>query len=100
VRLEPRCNAGVRWRGKRFAHHFKVRGIEHNDFETDLARLAEKYPGKVNAGWGSVKPARLLELVNTYSVAFLDKYLKGAQTSLLDGNSGQYPETQYQAPGR
>jgi hypothetical protein len=41
-----------------------------------------------------------LELINTYSVAFLDKYLKGVQTSLLDGNSRQYPEMQYQRPNR
>ena len=86
--------------GVHFAHHFRIRGIEHNDFETDLALLAEKYPGKVSASWGAVKPARLLELVNTYSVAFFNRYLKGVQTSLLDGNSGQYPEVQYQAPNR
>jgi len=83
-----------------FSHHFRIGGIEHNDFETDLALLAEKYPGKISAGWGAVKPRRLLELVNTYSVAFLDKYLKGAPTALLDGNSGQYPEMQYQGSNR
>ena len=86
--------------GTRFSHHFKIRGIEHNDFEIDLVLLAEKYPGKISAGWGAVKPRRLLELVNTYSVAFLDKYLKGIQTSLLDGNSGYHPEMQYRTPSR
>jgi hypothetical protein len=87
-------------RETRFAHHFEVRGIEHNDFEVDLTLLAEKYPNKIGAGWGAVKPRRLLELINTYSTAFLDKYLKGLQTSLLAGNSGQFPEMQYRAPNR
>jgi predicted dienelactone hydrolase len=83
-----------------FTHHFLVRGIVHDDFAPDDALLDEAYPTHVATDRGTVPPARVLELMNTYVVAFFDRYLKGVRTSLLDGNSRQYPEMRYLGPNR
>jgi len=82
----------------RYTYDFRMTGIAHSDFETDVGLLAEKYPSRIGVRRGSVRPARMLELVVTYSLAFLDKHLKSVQTSLLDGNSTQFPEMQHRPP--
>jgi predicted dienelactone hydrolase len=41
---------------------------------------------------GTVEPARAVEIVNAYALAFFDQYLKGEESLLLDGPSPDYPE--------
>jgi len=41
---------------------------------------------------GPVDGRRMFDIVNAYSLAFFDKYLKGQQEPLLDGRAKQYPE--------
>jgi predicted dienelactone hydrolase len=41
---------------------------------------------------GPVDGARMWRIVNAYTVAFFDEYLKGRQEPLLDGPAGQRPE--------
>ncbi len=45
---------------------------------------------------GPVDGRRMWDVVNAYSVAFFDKYLKGRQEPLLDGPVRQYPHVRLQ----
>ncbi len=53
------------------------------------------WPGfldRVPGPHGSVKPARAVEVVNAYALAFFDRYLKGKTSPLLAGPAADYPE--------
>jgi predicted dienelactone hydrolase len=67
-----------------------VNGTQHMNF-TDLNNIVP-YAGKALGALGSIKPDRQTEIMNTYIVAFFDKYLKGEQQSILDSSSSPYPE--------
>jgi hypothetical protein len=41
---------------------------------------------------GPVDGSYCLKIINTYAVAFFDKYLKGEDSELLNGPSTDYPE--------
>ncbi|KAA3648316.1 MAG: hypothetical protein DWQ07_04805 [Chloroflexi bacterium] len=47
---------------------------------------------------GSVNPRRAMKIVNTYVVAFFDKYIQVQDTNLLDTGSVYFPEVSYAAP--
>jgi len=46
---------------------------------------------------GDLEPARMLQLVNAYILAFFNRYLKGEDAPLLEGPSPDYPEVEIQA---
>jgi hypothetical protein len=43
---------------------------------------------------GQVGPARGVQVVSAYALAFFDQYIKGEDASLLDGPSPDYPEVE------
>jgi predicted dienelactone hydrolase len=45
---------------------------------------------------GKVEPARAAQIVNAYTLAFFDQYLKGIEQPLLAGPSADYPEVNIQ----
>jgi pimeloyl-ACP methyl ester carboxylesterase len=68
-----------------------LKGFEHFDFGdwpfwSNVSSLHDTF-------WlGSVDSARSETITRTYLLAFFDKYLKGSDTSLLEGSSSDYPE--------
>ena len=63
-----------------------VRGSDHYNY-TDTCLIDPTHPMV-----GSIKPTRMLSIINAYVVAFFDRYLKGETEPLLDGPSSGYPE--------
>jgi hypothetical protein len=43
-------------------------------------------------GFGSVSPARSVEIARAYVLAFFDEYVKGIEQPLLDGSFDDFPE--------
>ena len=69
-----------------------ILGTAHFDF-SDLPMLSPLAP---QLGLkGPLNGARVLRIVNDYSLAFFDQYLKDISTTLLEGPSPLYPEVQY-----
>jgi len=62
---------------------------DHYDF-SDFTLINRNHPMM-----GSVEGTRMLEIVNAYSVAFLDFYLKGRESDLLKGAARPYPEVDF-----
>jgi hypothetical protein len=63
-----------------------VKGAMHNSFSDMLLIAPERYSNiEINA-------ERALAITNAYIPAFFDRYLKGRQQSLLNGNSTKFPE--------
>ncbi len=66
-----------------------ITGTDHFDF-TDMPSLS---PLAYQLGLkGPIDGKRIIELVNTYSLAFFDFHLKGQPSPLLDGPAAEYPE--------
>jgi len=72
-----------------------ILGTSHYDF-TDLPMLM---PIAAQLGLKSpLNGARVLHIVDDYSLAFFNQYLLGEPTTLQDGPSAQYPEVKYGQP--
>ncbi|WP_280473503.1 alpha/beta hydrolase family protein [Nocardia asiatica] len=68
-------------------HMLEVAGAKHYAF-TDVGLLTVK-TADLN---GSINPARAMTLHSLFTRAFLDQYIKGVPTTLLDGNHPDWPE--------
>jgi len=66
-----------------------VRGTRHFDF-TDLGLYSPVF--KFTESFGLIDRRRMVEIINSYTAAFFDRYLKGETSPLLDGPSPDYPE--------
>ena len=71
------------------AYQMKIRGARHTSFGDgtlygQLDQSAKKEP--------AIEGKRMIRIVNVYSLAFFDKYLKGLASPLLDGPSAAFPE--------
>ncbi len=66
-----------------------VRGTTHFDF-TDLALYSPVL--KFTRAFGPIDGHRMVEIINAYTLAFFDRYLKGESAPLIDGPSPDYPE--------
>jgi predicted ester cyclase len=72
-------------------------GFEHLDFG-DFPLWTNPAEQLRAAHWlGSVAPDRAVEMTRAYVLAFFDKYLKGAEDTLLDVPSDAYPEVTVEA---
>lgn len=71
----------------------QVRGMFHLDL-TDAPIWTPVAPGLGLTG--PIDGQRGLDIINAYSVAFFDRYLKGRPAPLLDGPAGQYPEALFE----
>ena len=71
----------------------EIKGTRHTDF-AELPALTPLFlvPRLGNPFYGG----RVLQIVNTYSLAFFDYYLKGVGSALLKGPSSEFPEVVYQ----
>jgi predicted dienelactone hydrolase len=65
-----------------------IEKTQHNHF-SDLSLLSPPNPGELN-------PHRAHEIINAYTLAFFDKYLRGRDSDLLKGHSGKYPEVAFE----
>ncbi|MEU2106514.1 dienelactone hydrolase family protein [Nocardia sp. NPDC019255] len=68
-------------------HMLEVAGTKHYAF-TDVGLLTVQ-TASLN---GSINPARAMTIHTTFTRVFLDQYLKGIPTTLLDGTDPNWPE--------
>ncbi len=79
-------------RAKNDAYYVVVKGTKHFNY-SDFSLFSPDYQ---KAGiLGSIEGARMEGIMNAYVLAFLNKYLKGKDTSLLKGASPSYPEVEF-----
>jgi predicted dienelactone hydrolase len=71
-----------------------IRDADHYDF-SDFTLLNRAHPMI-----GTVEGMRMLEIVNAYTLAFFDFYLKGEESDLLTGAGRPYAEVNFQAFNR
>lgn len=74
---------------KNTAYGVIVRGSTHFDF-TDLFLYSPVL--KYTKAFGPIDGYRMVNIINSYILAFFDEYLKGERSPLLDGSSPNYPE--------
>jgi pimeloyl-ACP methyl ester carboxylesterase len=75
----------------------QVPGMFHIDF-TDLDLLSPLVPIPGIIG-GPIGSQRAHQIINAYSLAFFDTYLKGESEALLAGPSARYPEVLFEKHG-
>jgi predicted dienelactone hydrolase len=68
-----------------------IGGADHYDF-SDFTLLNRKHPMI-----GEVEGMTMLEIVNAYTLAFFDLYLKGVESELLTGERQPYAEVDFKA---
>jgi predicted dienelactone hydrolase len=66
-----------------------VCGTTHFNF-TDLYLYSPAL--KFTKAFGPIDGSRMVKIINSYTLAFFDEYLKGEMSPLLDGPSPNYPE--------
>jgi hypothetical protein len=71
------------------AYTLTISDARHYDF-TDFTLIHRKHPMI-----GSVDGMRMLEILNRYTLAFFDFYLKGKESDLLRGKTRPYPEVDF-----
>lgn len=77
-------------------YQLTLAGTGHYDF-TDLRALS---PLTHMLGLkGPASTGRVMRVINDYSLAFFDEYLKGEPAHLLEGPSPDYPEVDFQVRG-
>lgn len=88
---------------KNDAYNLTINGTQHYNF-TDLPLLLpyiEAYSPQAAAGLlttvGSIDGVRGAKVINDYTTAFFNKYLKNQPEPLLNGASSDYPEVQFSA---
>jgi predicted dienelactone hydrolase len=80
------------------AYYLSIKGTRHFNFSdlplrlSPLARILFNRLGYI----GSIQPERGLVISNAYLVAFFGRYLKGANSELLQGPSSAYPDVQFE----
>ncbi len=71
------------------AYQITVKGTEHYNF-TDLT-LISPLAAALNFS-GPIDGQQMVKIINSYSLAFFDKHLKGLSAPILNGISAEYPE--------
>jgi pimeloyl-ACP methyl ester carboxylesterase len=78
------------------SYSLKIAGTSHFDF-SDVPLLSPLSP------WfgikGPIDGRRVLKIINDYAVAYFDEYLKGKESSLLEGPSSEYSEVAFEKKG-
>ncbi|MEP7285358.1 MAG: hypothetical protein ABI947_06290 [Chloroflexota bacterium] len=80
-------------------YHLAMGGFEHDNF-ADFSLWPGIAPLKTVSSLGEVDPVRSFKIVNTYALAFFDKYLKGKPETLLDGPSPDFKEVTIQSQNK
>jgi len=83
-------------------YRLTIEGSKHNSF-SDIALFpslfvndSDKKTLPVQKTLGSIEPKRAMEIINTYAVAFFNKYLKNQDQTLLKEASSDYPEVKFE----
>jgi hypothetical protein len=76
------------------AYTLTIADADHYDF-TDFTLLHREHPMI-----GSVDGRQMLKIMNNYTLAFLDFYLKGKESDLLSGERKPYPEVDFRVHKR
>jgi len=87
-------------------YNLSIRGTKHGDFETDIAviiqrisayspQLANQLKAYFGDVFGSIDANRGAQIIDNYTLAFFDRYLKSQNSPLLNSSSSSnYPEIQ------
>jgi predicted dienelactone hydrolase len=74
----------------------RVEGAEHLSFADNVLTLhGLKHLGQLGDALGTIDPARMVQLVNDYALAFFDESLLGQADRLPDGLPQRYPDTDF-----
>ena len=81
------------------AYSLIIKGSKHNTFKTDLGLILPLFTANstqteppIKQTIGSIEPQRAAKIINDYTLAFFNKYLKNQNSPLLKGASPKYPE--------
>jgi dienelactone hydrolase len=73
-------------------------GVAHFSFATDGVLFAPLVPEILpEAAVGTLSGERVVEVMSAYGVSFFDRHLKGEDAPLLDGESADFPEVEFEA---
>lgn len=81
-----------------WTYYLYVASAKHNNF-TDAPLIAPILRQTSAFGCGPINPGRMHTIIDKYTLAFFDKYLKGIDSLLLKGPSPDFPEVQYKMHG-
>lgn len=85
------------------SYNLTIAGTKHQNFtDSPLLKSAfsEFVPELANffsSEVGDIDSQRNAEIISAYNLAFFDKYLKGKDSPLLNGISGNYPEVSFES---
>ena len=89
-RRPPQCLAGA----SGDTYLFTVRNTKHRDFG-DFPLYSPLMP--LTGYFGTIDAQRMTGIMNAYTRAFFDRYLRERPAPLLDGPAPEYPEVDYRA---
>ncbi|HET7377534.1 MAG TPA: hypothetical protein VFK30_12555, partial [Anaerolineae bacterium] len=75
-------------------YHLKLTGVQHLDF-SDYPLFGPH--SLLLSNRGTLDGARTVQVIDSYLLAFFDKYLKNEPASLLNGPSPDFPEVQFES---
>jgi hypothetical protein len=81
-----------------WTYRLYIPAAKHNNF-TDSPLIAPILRQTSTFGYGPINSGLMHTLIDKYSLAFFDKYLKGSDSLLLKGPSPDFPEVQYKMHG-
>ncbi|BAZ26223.1 hypothetical protein NIES4073_71290 [Kalymmatonema gypsitolerans NIES-4073] len=89
------------------AYSVTLKGSKHNtfiDFGVILpafsANSTTQAESPIKQAIGSIQPQRAAKIINAYTLAFFNKYLKNQREALLDRASSDYPEVLLESRGK
>ena len=74
-------------------YRFVLKGSTHSTYITDEAVFGQIVPGMQDP-LATINGARAVTVIDAYVAAFFDMYLKQDDTTLLNGDSSQYPDVE------
>ncbi|MGB7539058.1 MAG: hypothetical protein WBM17_11005 [Anaerolineales bacterium] len=87
-------NDGIYAKSSSIQYRVVVRGTVHTDY-CDFPLISPLF--KLAGAAGKLDPYRMEHILNSYLLAFFDKYLKGMDSPLLNGPEPAFPEVDFSA---
>jgi len=77
-------------------YHLSIAGTLHSTYSIDIALLRNLLPEHITPELvGTIDGVRANQVIADYTEAFFNRYLRGEESSLLDGISANYPEVEF-----
>jgi hypothetical protein len=74
-------------------YRLRLEGAQHLTFATDLHVFAPHFPSRINQGQvGTIEGEHALQIIEEFTVAFFDQYLKDEESPLLKGEFPADPD--------